>query len=211
MTTTKPQSTEPPDSIWLPADTGADTWNILAKNPSRDWSTGEPANNIEYRRVFPASTAPVVESPILAFQTWLERWVVDNGRKLTQDEYGIAYAAFIAAHPGEGPKAQVMAAPVVDEHSAAFTAYNKAIEDVMAAIRAESQGGGYWAATFINAIARRCSPHVYVASLSTEPRTHEAPDPYRPVCKYCGLADIAGDWNKYPCNDEWRKEIATNY
>lgn len=158
MTTTKPQSTEPPDSIWLPADTGADTWNILAKNPSRDWSTGEPANNIEYRRVFPASTAPVV-----------------------------------------------------DESSVAFASYNKAIEDAMAAIRAESQGGGYWAATFINAIARRCSPHVYVASLSTEPRTHEAPDPYRPVCKYCGLADIAGDWNKYPCNDEWRKDIATNY
>jgi hypothetical protein len=48
------------------------------------------------------------ESPILVFESWLLRWVADNGRKLTQTEYGIAYAAFIAAHPGEGPKAHVM-------------------------------------------------------------------------------------------------------
>lgn len=202
-----------PERVWINSlpESGRVTAYV---SPIREAGSGRVLSLAEYVRAdiaTPASTAPVVESPILAFQTWLERWVVDNGRKLTQDEYGIAYAAFIAAHPGEGPKAQVMAAPVVDEHSAAFTAYNKAIEDVMAAIRAESQGGGYWAATFINAIARKCSPHVYVASLPMKPRTHEAPDPYRPVCKHCGLADIAGDWNKYPCNDEWRKDIATNY
>lgn len=52
------------------------------------------------------------------------------------------------------------------EETEAFTAYNQAIEDALAAIREESQGGGCWAATFINAIARKCSPHVYVSSLS---------------------------------------------
>lgn len=40
-------------------------------------------------------------------------------------------------------------------------AYNQGIEDAKCAIRAESQGGGYWAATYINAIARRCSPFRY--------------------------------------------------
>lgn len=58
----------------------------------------------------PRTTTPTAggESPIFAFDKWLMRWVADNGRKLTQTEYGIAYAAFIAAHPGEGPKAHVM-------------------------------------------------------------------------------------------------------
>lgn len=50
----------------------------------------------------------------------------------------------------------------MDENSVEFTAYNQAVEDAKAAIRAESQGGGYWAAAYINAITRRCSPHVYV-------------------------------------------------
>lgn len=45
-------------------------------------------------------------------------------------------------------------------------AYNQGVEDAKCAIRAESQGGGYWAATYINAIARRCSPHVYVNRVS---------------------------------------------
>lgn len=58
----------------------------------------------------PIITTPTAggESPILAFESWLLRWVADNGRKLTQTEYGIVYAAFIAAHPGDGPKAHVM-------------------------------------------------------------------------------------------------------
>lgn len=42
-------------------------------------------------------------------------------------------------------------------------------------------------------------------------RKHEAHDKYRPICIHCGLADIAGDWETYACNDEWRKVIATNY
>ena len=59
-----------------------------------------------------SATTPttVVESPILAFERWLLRWVEDHNRKLTQDEYSIAYSAFIAAHPGEGPQSHVMAA-----------------------------------------------------------------------------------------------------
>lgn len=61
--------------------------------------------------VAPVEQSDVTGSPILAFEAWLLRWVADNGRKLTQDEYGIAYAAFIAAHPGEGPKAHVMSQP----------------------------------------------------------------------------------------------------
>lgn len=40
-------------------------------------------------------------------------------------------------------------------------AYNQGVEDAKCAIRAESQGGGYWAAAYINAIARRCSPFRY--------------------------------------------------
>lgn len=63
------------------------------------------------------STVALAESPILAFESWLLRWVADNGRKLTQTEYGIAYAAFIAAHPGEGPKSHVMATSPI-AHSA---------------------------------------------------------------------------------------------
>lgn len=68
-------------------------------------------------------------------------------------------------------------APVVAENSVAFTAYNQAIEDAKAAIRAESQGGGYWAAAYINAIARRCSPHVYVNRLAPAPSTLSATPP----------------------------------
>lgn len=55
------------------------------------------------------------------------------------------------------------------ELTALQLAYNQGIEDAMCAIRAESQGGGYWAATYINAIARRCSPYWYVAAKFTEP------------------------------------------
>lgn len=51
-----------------------------------------------------ASRLASQESPVLAFQTWVERTVADRGRKLTQDEYFIAQAAFFAAHPGEGPQ-----------------------------------------------------------------------------------------------------------
>ena len=54
--------------------------------------------------------AAITESPILAFDAWLLRWVKDNGRKLTLTEYGIAYTAFIAAHPGEGPHSHTMGA-----------------------------------------------------------------------------------------------------
>lgn len=41
-------ATEAPERIYLPADTDADDWRILAKNPSRDWSTGKSANLLEY-------------------------------------------------------------------------------------------------------------------------------------------------------------------
>jgi len=66
---------------------------------------------VESRATAPTETSArcgECESPILAFEAWLLRWVQDNGRRLTQTEYGIAYAAFIAAHPGEGPQAHVM-------------------------------------------------------------------------------------------------------
>lgn len=56
----------------------------------------------------PAPSEDGADSPILAFDAWLTRYVADNGRKLTQTEYGIAYAAFIAAHPSEGPQSHVM-------------------------------------------------------------------------------------------------------
>jgi len=49
------------------------------------------------------------ESPILAFQAWAERRVPMIGRAFTHDEYTLAQAAFIAAHPGEGPRSDVMA------------------------------------------------------------------------------------------------------
>jgi hypothetical protein len=42
-------------------------------------------------------------SAVLDFEQWALRWCADNGRKLTQTEYGIAMAAFYAAHPAEGP------------------------------------------------------------------------------------------------------------
>lgn len=45
-------------------------------------------------------------SPIIAFQRWLSEYTTSH-RKLTQDEYLIAQAAFIAAHPGDGPKTQI--------------------------------------------------------------------------------------------------------
>lgn len=65
-------------------------------------------------RAATSSPAPAEsESPILAFDKWLMRYVADHG-KLTQQEYGIAYAAFIAAHPGEGPLARTMNAALRD-------------------------------------------------------------------------------------------------
>ena len=48
------------------------------------------------------------ESPILAFDKWLKEYTKTTG-PLSPREYGTAYNAFIAAHPGEGP------------HSALFT------------------------------------------------------------------------------------------
>jgi hypothetical protein len=53
------------------------------------------------------------------------------------------------------------------ENTTAFKAYNQAIEDAKAAIRGEHVDDPYAAATFINAIARKCSPHVYVNRLAT--------------------------------------------
>jgi len=50
-----------------------------------------------------------------------------------------------------------------------FAAYNQAIEDAKAAIRGEKVDDPYAAATFINVIARKCSPHVYVNRIATAP------------------------------------------
>lgn len=47
-------------------------------------------------------------SPILGFEGWVTQYV-KGFRLLTPDEYGIAYAAFIAAHPGKGSNSHVMA------------------------------------------------------------------------------------------------------
>lgn len=65
-----------------------------------------------WTEMVPSATPPATaaESPILAYERWLLCWVADNGRKLTQTEAGIAYAAFIAAHPGEGPRSHTMSA-----------------------------------------------------------------------------------------------------
>lgn len=56
--------------------------------------------------------APVVpvagESAVLGFEQWTLRWCADNGRKLSQTEYGIAMAAFYSAHPAEGPFSHTM-------------------------------------------------------------------------------------------------------
>lgn len=57
----------------------------------------------------------------------------------------------------------------MNEDSVAFIAYNQAVEDAQAAIRAattNADGSEFFSATFINAIARRCSPHVYVNRLA---------------------------------------------
>ncbi len=56
----------------------------------------------------------------------------------------------------------------VEEKSVAFTAYNQGVEDALAAIRGEKVDDPYAAPTFINAIARKCSPHVYVNRLATQ-------------------------------------------
>lgn len=60
----------------------------------------------------------------------------------------------------------VSRASVAAPQGDAFTAYNQAIEDAKAAIRGEKVDDPFAAAVFINAIARKCSPHVYVNSLS---------------------------------------------
>jgi hypothetical protein len=44
-------------------------------------------------------------------------------------------------------------------------AYSQAIEDVKEVIRRENVDDPYAAATYINAIARRCSPHAYINRL----------------------------------------------
>jgi hypothetical protein len=43
------------------------------------------------------------QSPVLAFDAWVTAHVQATGKKLTQDEYFLAQAAFYAAHPGNGP------------------------------------------------------------------------------------------------------------
>lgn len=81
------------------------------------------------------------------------------------------------------------AAPVVDESSVAFTAYNQAIEDAKAAIRAETtnaDGSEFFSATFINVVARKCSPHVYVNRLAAAVTA-------APHCLLCGHKGVAPD------------------
>jgi len=50
----------------------------------------------------PQQPDPFDESPVMAFNNWVVEFA-KTYRKLTQDEYSIAYQAFIAAHPGKGP------------------------------------------------------------------------------------------------------------
>lgn len=55
------------------------------------------------------SVVPVAgESAVLDFEQWTLQWCADNGRKLSQTEYGIAMAAFYSAHPAEGPFSHTM-------------------------------------------------------------------------------------------------------
>lgn len=70
------------------------------------------AERLRKGREAPATSAERgEESPILAFQTWCERFVKDRGKPLTQDEYFLAQQAFYAAHPGKGPTSSLMAPP----------------------------------------------------------------------------------------------------
>lgn len=52
---------------------------------------------------------PRPPDPIVACQAWCRQYVKDRGAKLTPNEYYIAQAAFIAAHPGQGPTSEVSA------------------------------------------------------------------------------------------------------
>lgn len=53
------------------------------------------------------------------------------------------------------------------ESTAVFKAYNQAIEDAKAAIRGERVDDPHAAPTFINAIARKCSPHRYAMEVNS--------------------------------------------
>jgi hypothetical protein len=59
--------------------------------------------------------------------------------------------------------------PATEAPTVAFMAYNQAVNDAKAAIRGEKVDDPYTAATFISAIARKCSPHRYVAQVSDAP------------------------------------------
>ena len=72
----------------------------------------------------------------------------------------------------------------------AFTAYNQAIEDAKNAIRGEKVDDPY-AATFINAIARKCSPNVYVNRLATTPTAGESMPDLPFACADCGVQQHA--------------------
>jgi hypothetical protein len=52
------------------------------------------------------------------------------------------------------------------EETAVFKAYNQAIDDAKSAIRGERVDDPSAAPTFINAIARKCSPHRYAAQIA---------------------------------------------
>jgi hypothetical protein len=79
-----------------------------------------------------------------------------------------------------------------------FVAYNQAVEDAKEAIRGEHVDDPNAASTFINAIARKCSPHVYVNRL----------DAGGERCAECGrlrkhVADLEHDLNECvrQCNE----------
>lgn len=55
----------------------------------------------------------------------------------------------------------------IEESSAIFAAYNQGVEDAKAAIRGEKADDPHAAPSFINAIARKCSPHRYVIGINT--------------------------------------------
>jgi hypothetical protein len=121
------------------------------------------------------------ENPTAAFHAWAERYVKMIGRRLSQDEFALAQAAFIAAHPGEGTHSSLMAVagrgPAREERLewAARLVYNRFVRDEADGYRSRDRQFA------IEILGRVFDP----PSAAASPRGGDTPQG-RGVCVQCG-------------------------
>jgi hypothetical protein len=141
---------------------------VLEEGHEGEHATTKPTGPLKLRdasvRVHPVDDARVKEIHV-AVSNAVGRWANKHpeiNKHLRFGTLSTLVDGVLSALP------QLSSSELRTEDLSIFRAYNQAIEDAKAAIRGEKADNPYAAATFINAIARKCSPHRYVTQAMTE-------------------------------------------